>query len=148
MGDLHVVLIQNYTYPSLLAPVGKNSLFTRITHLRLEDPMGLAPFQLVVDMPRLTHLAIPCWYDENLDEIPSRISGTSVKVFVVVLKYLDESECQVFEDWIRESRKENEWIYAVGQQDLLEEEWNAEVRGVTTIWERAAAHTRLLMNRA
>ncbi|KAF8877293.1 hypothetical protein BD779DRAFT_1475300 [Infundibulicybe gibba] len=204
MSDLHIILIQNHIYPSLLAPVGKNPLFACITHLRLEDPIELVPFQLghamsaLADRPgsvgtktrgslqvqnsqkdsdpgwvrkhsetsqtrpnktrgypqrglgstsKMTCFPrINPWYDENL----TRILGTSVKVFVVVLKlkHLDESECQIFEDWIRESRKENERIYAVGQPDLpvLEEEWDAEIRGATTIWERAATKSKYMFN--
>ncbi|KAF8871021.1 hypothetical protein BD779DRAFT_1806040 [Infundibulicybe gibba] len=149
MSDLHVVLIQNFTYRAgRLQPVGENPLFTRITHLRLEDTLVLAPLQLVADMPRLTHLAIP--WPRNHNRIPggASVSGTSIEVVVVILKRWDKSERQVIEDLIRKSREENRWIYAVGQQDSLEKEWDAEVRGGATIWERAAEYTRLLMDRA
>ncbi|KAF8876146.1 hypothetical protein BD779DRAFT_1561229 [Infundibulicybe gibba] len=162
--DLHVVLLQNYAYRgwpisrSSYYVNGTHSLFHRITHLRLEDPIkpAFASRLPISDMPRLTHLAAPggnaernlYQVFEDLDWVLGRLSGTSVKVFVVVLmqEFLGENGWRAVEDRVCELHEENGGIYAVGQ-DRLYQEWNTEVRGGTTIWERAVEHTQRLVSR-
>ncbi|KAF8870189.1 hypothetical protein BD779DRAFT_1479135 [Infundibulicybe gibba] len=157
MSDLHVVLIQNFTYRAgRLQPVGENPLFTRITHLRLEDTLVLAPLQLVADMPRLTHLAIP--WPRNHNRIPggASVSGTSIEVVVVILKRWDKSERQVIEDLIRQQDSlEKEWDaevevvqrYGKGRLNFrhkIKEEQEAEARSGAIIWERVSGYNRLV----
>ncbi|KAF8875905.1 hypothetical protein BD779DRAFT_1561968, partial [Infundibulicybe gibba] len=75
------------------------------------------------------------------------VEDTSIEVFVLVLQ--DGRKRPEIENWVRSSRKENEWIYAVWvvwRWGELELEWDIEVRGGTTIWEMAARQTQQLMS--
>ncbi|KAF8876149.1 hypothetical protein BD779DRAFT_174027 [Infundibulicybe gibba] len=102
-------------------------------------------------MNRLTHLALLCSEADLMQVFRAVVDETSVEVFVLVLSldYATKDTCREVEDWVYEMREEGEDIlYAVRPLcDDLEEEWDTEVRGGPTIWERAAEHTQELMDR-
>ncbi|KAF8875901.1 hypothetical protein BD779DRAFT_1698886 [Infundibulicybe gibba] len=95
---------------------GIHRLFRRITRLCLEEPIMLG-WQATRAMSNLTPSLFP-----------------------------DGIKREEIENWVRKSRKGNEWIYVVWQQERLEVEWNTETRGGTVIWEKAAKQTQLLMH--
>ncbi|KAF8876141.1 hypothetical protein BD779DRAFT_1561206 [Infundibulicybe gibba] len=166
-NDLRILMLDNpsWAYDGEDWSLCENSndknlhFFRRITHLRLEDPAFLEAEIRFSHMDRLTHLAIPFRdpekdlrpiFEEYLKEILDALERTSVQVFVIVLSHddLPEDKCQDVEKWVCELRNERSGVYVVRPlYDDLKEEWDAEVGGGITIWERAAEYTQLLVDR-
>ncbi|KAF8876144.1 hypothetical protein BD779DRAFT_173617 [Infundibulicybe gibba] len=156
-GDLHLLMLENpRCYWSLHGDPRDKSrhFFQRITHLRLEDPADLNEIMHGDYVPRMTHLAVPCGLDYFAEEHPGFlrdvIEGTPVEVLVLVLSHdhLPEDKCRNVEDSVCRARDEGvTGVYAVRSlYGELEEEWDAEVRGGATIWERAVKYTQWLMD--
>ncbi|KAF8885633.1 hypothetical protein BD779DRAFT_1532861 [Infundibulicybe gibba] len=127
--DLHILMLRDHHTHNILTynydPHQGNPLLPRITHLRLEDS----------HMPRITHYAMPCAGVDvrDLAHVLSMIQETSIKVFVLILtgRRVTEELDRIVEEWVRKAR----------------EEWDVEVRGGVTIWERAFEYTQLVMSR-
>ncbi|KAF8876155.1 hypothetical protein BD779DRAFT_1561237, partial [Infundibulicybe gibba] len=157
-GDLQILLLytdRDWSLSSIFKDVG-HSLFERITHLRLEDPIEASQLSAKVHlrhMPRLTHFAVPC-SDTTASSfwgVLDVVENTSVEVYVLILmhEHLDKGKRRTVEDWVCGSRTEESRIYAVRAQHINDEmEWEAEVRGDATVWERAVEYTQALMSRA
>ncbi|KAF8875910.1 hypothetical protein BD779DRAFT_1561993, partial [Infundibulicybe gibba] len=143
-GDLHIVLLRDHLRSHIS---GIHSLYRRVTHLRLDGPVKPEVWQAIGAMANLTHLAVPGDIEQGSAWIFDLVEDTSIEVFVLVLQ--DGRKHPEIENWVRNLRKENEWIYAVWtvwQWRGLELEWDAEVRGGTTIWEMAVKQTQQLMS--
>ncbi|KAF8876148.1 hypothetical protein BD779DRAFT_1561233 [Infundibulicybe gibba] len=144
---VHILMLHNRTR-SAHHPYD-NPFFARVTHLRFGDPLGPRIRLLRLGhMRRLTHFAVPCSAVsvEELECIPTVVQDTAVKCFVLIVSnaYLDEDQCRVIEDWVCGMRKVDKRIYLVRSlYDGYEKEWDMEVRGGVTIWERAFEYTRL-----
>ncbi|KAF8876152.1 hypothetical protein BD779DRAFT_1475755 [Infundibulicybe gibba] len=163
VGDLHMLIFQNrYGLLFLRNPKNKNQVnpvmntgfVRRITHLCLEDPIEPGIDILLGSMSWLTHLALLCG-DANKHEWTRLLSvatdDTSVEAFVLMLSpsYATKDKCREGENWVYEMRDAGKDVVYVVRLlcDDLEEEWNSEVRGGETIWERAVKHTQELMDR-
>ncbi|KAF8879056.1 hypothetical protein BD779DRAFT_1552902, partial [Infundibulicybe gibba] len=161
MGELHITMYQDYWGHHLQLPHDPNPyastdphpLFTRITHLRLGNVFCLRSGVPISQMPRLTHLAVPCRCAEEeilSDKMFNTFTDTSkLEIFVLVIIHgYVEKKRRVVEDWVCKSRKKEQRIYTVREiYSNIELEWDAEVRGGATIWERAIDHTQRLMSR-
>ncbi|KAF8876166.1 hypothetical protein BD779DRAFT_1561277 [Infundibulicybe gibba] len=152
-NDLQILLFDRYD-GWLISDANRIGypLFSRITHLRLGMPFLIGFEELILCMPRLTHFAAPFddSTEESLNAIFHIITHPPLLAFVLVLSYehLNKEGRQMVENWVREAHRMDPRIYAVRQQySKLEKEWDAEVRGGTTIWKRAADYTRRLVDR-
>ncbi|KAF8876150.1 hypothetical protein BD779DRAFT_1561236 [Infundibulicybe gibba] len=151
--DIHVLMphhFPQYERPPSQHPHGIQ-LFDRITHLRLTQPVDLRMELFVGYMRRLTHLAVLCG-DADVRDLAYMlpvVQDSSIEVFVLVLsgEHLSVNQSQEVEKWVRETRRVEERIYVVRPLcDKVKEEWEVEVRGGGTIWERALEYTHQLMN--
>ncbi|KAF8890367.1 hypothetical protein BD779DRAFT_1671333 [Infundibulicybe gibba] len=128
-----------------------NPLIARITHLRLGDPVHFRTHLWLGKMRHLTHIAVPYGRvdKEDLASILPLIRNMSLKVFVLIVlsEHLTEDQCRDAEDWVCMIRAVEERVYVVRPlHEQLKEDWDAEVRNGTTIWERAFEYTRFLMS--
>ncbi|KAF8876158.1 hypothetical protein BD779DRAFT_1561249 [Infundibulicybe gibba] len=139
-GDLHIFVLDNqkrqYSRLPSYNSVRTRALFSRITHLRLGDILGAYSQVPIRYMPRLTHVAVPYFDDdeEDLNDVVSDVfTDTSVEILVLVLEHknLCKTECRMVE--LEDAR-----VYVVMQlYSKLEMEWEAE---------RAVDYTQLLMD--
>lgn len=119
-------------------------LSTGISHIRLASPMirdndalDIAPF------PQLTHFAMPlssCLVQDP-DVVSRLLQNSTLQMLVCVISGANEGE--LARTWLRDSRRGCINAFLVESSGLgLREEWEAEVRGGKSVWERAIEYTR------
>ncbi|KAF4568158.1 hypothetical protein EYR40_010446 [Pleurotus pulmonarius] len=120
-------------------------LSTGITHIRLASPMTRDSDALdITPFPQLTHFAMPlvsCLAQDPIVVI-GLLQNSNLQMLVCVISGSDERE--LARTWLRDVRKDCTNAYLVESFGLrLREEWEAEVRGGKSIWEKALKYTRL-----
>jgi hypothetical protein len=158
-AELHILLLDTKEYWEgrmiLERHIGGTPLlFQHITHLRLDKQ----PMQRVFlgYFRRLTHFAVPytqsgylLMTDLELILRWSREGGQLERLeAVVVVLWMDVAVPELVREvrnWLARVRKVDGRVYAVeATMAGLKEEWEDEVRGGMSVWERAVAYTESL----
>ncbi|KAF8885630.1 hypothetical protein BD779DRAFT_1673589 [Infundibulicybe gibba] len=125
----------------------------RLRSVRFGLPIDLEYSLVISHIRGLTHLATPSEgaTERKLNNICEIITRSSIEVFVLVMtrEQIDEGQRQQIDDWVYRAQMRDARIHAVMPLfDDIRREWDVEIQGGVTIWERAVEYTRLLMSRA
>lgn len=124
-------------------------VFAKITHLRIGSIGSYSSYLELAHFKRLTHIAVP-YHRPGIHHLQQllRVFDFPATVFLVVVFMTDEITDENYEAglrWIAHVRSTNPKVYAVPAQLCnLQQEWEDEVRGGLSIWNRAENFTEAL----
>ncbi|KAJ8690247.1 hypothetical protein PTI98_011696 [Pleurotus ostreatus] len=122
-------------------------LSTGLSHIRLASPMARDSDALdIAPFPQLTHFAMPLssCLAQDPDVVSRLLQNPTLKMVVCVISGANERE--LARVWCRDVRRGCTNAYLVESSGLdLQEQWEAEVRGGKTIWEKALEYTRRVL---
>ncbi|KAF9489884.1 hypothetical protein BDN71DRAFT_250343 [Pleurotus eryngii] len=122
-------------------------LSTGITHIRLASPMIRDNDALdIAAFPDLTHFAMPLssCLAQDPDVVSRLLQNSTLQMLVCVID--GDNERELARAWLRDARRGCTNAFLVESSGLgLREEWEAEVRGGKSVWERAIGYTRKVL---
>lgn len=131
-----------------------------ITHIRLASRSSMLYSDRMLDttpFPRLTHFAIPVYLrygsffrgrlETQRAALTRLLDNSTLQMLVCILVH--SSDRDLAWDWIRGIRRKYTNAYLVESPGCsgcgLREEWESEVRGGASLWERAVKYTQKVM---
>jgi hypothetical protein len=123
-------------------------LFDRITHIRVEtvNSYKIPQRQKLPNFSRLSHLSVP--YYNSMQHIAKHLDDflklRSLEMFVVagVKKPLQQAHWRRLEEWVRAKRQRDKRVFFVEIPAMdIQAEWEKEMRGGESIWDRASRYT-------
>jgi len=149
--DLQLTMIfgrwTNYEY-NTDGVTQESALLSRITHVRLADIAVRPTHRHLVHFTRLSHLAVP-FYNLPLHRafLYKLLDFQSLKMLVVVIvtSCVNDRDRVLMEELVAGIRKIDTRIYLTESSyrgSDIWEEWEDEMRGAESIWDKAVRHTR------
>jgi hypothetical protein len=153
--DLHLTVLDNPDTYDVLGPLyrdtdfkRKSPIFDQITHIRitvtLHGPLLLKRLEL---FGRLSHVSVPYYfggqhYIKNLHGF-LRLRALTMLVVTMSDGVARKGYWKKLERWVREVRETDGRVYLVDgcRPGGCREEWEDEVRGGESIWDRAVRYT-------
>ncbi|KIM74643.1 hypothetical protein PILCRDRAFT_828065, partial [Piloderma croceum F 1598] len=150
--DIHLTMLCatsfRWAFPEYWRPnfLHRSPLYDRITHIRVET---LSSYRTRYDLrhfSRLSHLSVP--YYNSIQHIAEQLDDflelRSLEMFVVagVRKPFQEAHWRRLEKWVLAQRREDKRVFFVEVPAMdIQVEWEREMRGGESIWERAIHYT-------
>ena len=143
--DLHLVIMGYYVY---INPSRKTPIFDRITHICITDVSSYGTAIHGLDQfSRLSHVSLPYCLRSQHDtrDLYDFLELQSLKMLVIALDVdiVRKGHWKKLGRWVRKARETDGRVYLVecGGMSVFREEWNNEVRGGESIWDRAVRYT-------
>jgi hypothetical protein len=152
--DLHLTLLSttffNWTFPQYWQPnvMRRSPLYDQITHIRVETVNSFHVYHLfkLDHFSRLSHLSVPYYHPtqhvaEQLDDL---LELQSLEMFVVagVRKPLQQAHWKRLQEWVWAKRRSDKRVFFVEVPAMdIQAEWEAEMRGGESLWDRALRYT-------
>jgi hypothetical protein len=124
----------------------RSPLYDRITHIRVETASSYQTRYEFHHFSRLSHLSLPYYspIQHKAELLDHFLQQRSLEMFVVagVRKPLQEAHWRRLEKWVLAKRQEDKRVFFVEIPAMdIQAEWEREMRGGKTIWERAIHYT-------
>ena len=149
--DLHLTLLDAESLNLALTEhhnddvTKKSPIFDKITHLRLTLVDSYKMRANLDHFSRLTHLCMP-YYDSRRHQTMYlqpflELQSLQMFVIIVILRCARSSHVSL-ENWVRNVRETDTRVYLVnGWSADIQVEWEREMRGGESVWERAIRYT-------
>jgi len=147
--DIHLTVTDHQTFNSVfrqfIVPNRIYPIFDWVTHIRFtntdayETHTNLSPFS------RLSHIAVPYYGYHKAIQLQSFLDLKSLDMLVVTFDkaVVEEAALKRLEKWARNTRKTDDRVYLVECHRMYSpDDWNREVGGGDSIWDRAIRYTR------
>jgi hypothetical protein len=126
--------------------MNKSPIFNMVTHLRLTAISLYKPNIRLDHFSHLSHFAVP-YYDDSYHDarhLQPLLELESLKMLVISVPNEVNGGVQWkgLDKWVRKVREMDDRVYLVGRSSIfLRDEWESEMRGGESIWERAVQFT-------
>ena len=150
--DLHLTMLGAssfvWTFQQMWSPIVRSPLYDRITHIRVEtvNSYKIPQRYRLYHFSRLSHLSVP--YYNSMQHIAKHLNVflklRSLEMFVVagVRKPLQQAHWKRLEEWVQATRKRDKRVFFVEVPAMdIQAEWEWEMRGGESIWDRAFRYT-------
>jgi len=124
----------------------RSPLYDRITHIRVETVNSFKTRHKLHNFRRLSHLSVP-YYNSSQHEakhLDDFLELRSLEMFVVagVRKPLQQAHWERLQEWVRVKRQTDKRVFLVEVPAMdIQAEWEMEMRGGESIWDRAFRYT-------
>jgi len=124
----------------------RSPLYDQITHVRVETIDGYKTRHKLYHFSRLSHLSVPYYNSAHhvAKQLDDFLKLRLLDMFVVagVRKPLQQAHWKRLQDWVRAKRKKEKRVFFVEIPAMdIQAEWEAEMRGGESIWDRALRYT-------
>jgi hypothetical protein len=124
----------------------RSPLYDRITHIRVETVSSYHTRYELPHFSRLSHLSVPYYspIQHKAEQLDHFLQQRSLEMFVVagVRKPFQAAHWTRLEKWVLAKRQEDKRVFFVEIPAMdIQAEWEREMRGGKTIWERAIHYT-------
>lgn len=150
--DLHLTMLGTTSFDWMLQYLHhlnasfRSPLYNRITHVRVETVNVYTTRRKISHFSRLSHLSVP-YYNPTYhaaNYLDYFLELESLDMFVVagVRKPLQQSHWKKLQEWVRAKRRKDKRVFFVEVPAMdIQVEWEEEMRGGESIWDRAARYT-------
>jgi hypothetical protein len=131
----------------ILADVSLRSpLFDRITHIRVETANAYQTRHKLYHFSRLSHLSVPYYsfVQHKAEELDEFLKLCYLEMFVVagVRRSLYQAHWKRLEAWVWAKRQSDKRVFFVEIPAIvIQAEWEAEMMGGESIWDKALRYT-------
>ena len=152
--DLHFTMLSagsfNWTFPQYWQPgaVLRSPLYDQITHIRVEtlDSYYISPSHGMAHFSRLSHLSVPYYHSTQhvANQLDVFLELQSLEMFVVagVRKPLQQAHWKRLQEWVWAERRTDKRVFFLEVPAMdIQAEWEAEMRGGKSLWDRAFRYT-------
>jgi hypothetical protein len=124
----------------------RSPLFDRITHIRVETASGYQTRHKLYHFSRLSHLSVPYYnsIQHKAEELDEFLELRYLEMFVVagVRRPLYQAHWKRLEAWVWAKRQRDKRVFFVEIPAIdIEAEWEAEMMGGESIWDKALRYT-------
>jgi hypothetical protein len=123
--------------------MNRSPIFNAITHIRLTAICTYKPNIRLDHFSRLSHFSVPYYDDSYHDarQLQPLLELESLRMLVISVNKV--VQWKGLEKWVRKTREADDRVYLVERLSVfLRDEWENEMRGGESIWERAIQFTK------
>jgi hypothetical protein len=150
--DLHLTVLDTPSYSGLtyhqFNATYKSPIFDRVTHLRFTSIDSyhdyLTPLFLV-HFSHLSHLSVPYFLGgrHHTKHLQHFLDLKPLKMLVIAVAedVIRKGHWKRLEKWVRKMRETDGRVYLVESGSKLRDEWEKEMRGGESVWDKAVRYT-------